>query len=115
MYKSMAYSKGIVFKETPVFSRQIVSLLADDEYRGLQQALIINPGAGAVIRHSGGLRKIRWRASRGGKRGGIRIIYFWFVREDEIFMLLAYDKTKKADLSARELSLLRRLVDEVCG
>jgi len=109
----MAYSRGVTFTETPVFTRQIVGLLTDDEYRGLQQALILNPGAGDVIRNSGGLRKVRWRSGSKGKRGGIRVIYYWSVREHDIYMLLAYGKNQKDDLSPRELSIVRGLVQKV--
>ena len=109
----MAYSKGIVFIETPVFTKQIVALLSDDDYLGLQQALILNPSAGDIIRNSGGLRKVRWRSASKGKRGGIRVIYYWFVNESEIYLLLAYAKNQKDDLSARELSVLRGLIGKV--
>ena len=102
----------MLFTETPVFTRQIMKLLPDDEYRKLQQALIFNPDAGDIIRHSGGLRKVRWRCATRGKRGGIRLIYYWFVSEDEIYMLLAYGKSEKDDLSAKELKTLRGLVQE---
>ena len=102
----------MIFTETPVFTRQIMKLLPDDEYRQLQQALIFNPEAGDIIQHSGGLRKVRWRSVTRGKRGGIRVIYYWFVGEDEIYMLLAYGKSEKDDLSARELKILRGLVQE---
>ena len=104
----------MIFTETPVFTRQITGLLSDDEYGDLQQVLLSNPEAGDVIRQSGGLRKVRWRSgAKGiGKRGGIRVIYYWYVGEDEIYMLLAYGKGEKDDLSARELKVLRRVVQE---
>ncbi|MEI6168820.1 MAG: hypothetical protein WCS52_16685 [bacterium] len=109
----MAYSKGIVFLETSFFTKQIIALLPDDDYLGLQQALILNPGAGDIIRNSGGLRKVRWRTAARGKRGGIRVIYYWLVGQNEIYMLLAYGKNQKDDLSARELTLLRGLVSKL--
>jgi mRNA-degrading endonuclease RelE of RelBE toxin-antitoxin system len=109
----MAYNREIVFTETPIFTKQIINLLSDDEYLGLQQALIFNPSAGDVIRNSGGLRKVRWRTASKGKRGGIRVIYYWLVSENEIYLLLAYGKTQKDDLSARELGILRGLVSKV--
>jgi len=102
----------VIFKETKVFTRQIEKLLPDDEYKELQRELIFNPAAGNIIQHSGGLRKLRWRSATGGKRGGIRVIYYWTVSDDEIFMLLAYGKKQKDDLSAKELKLLRSLVKE---
>jgi len=102
----------MVFTETPVFTRQITKLLPDDGYRELQQELTFNPKAGAIIQHSGGLRKVRWRSAIRGKRGGIRVIYYWYVSCDEIYMLLAYGKGEKDDLTAQELKVLRRLVQE---
>jgi mRNA-degrading endonuclease RelE of RelBE toxin-antitoxin system len=102
----------MIFTETPVFARQITALLKYDEYRELQQELLFNPGAGALIKHSGGLRKVRWRPATGGKRGGLRVIYYWFVSEDAIYMLLAYGKGEKDDLSAKELKILRGLVKD---
>ena len=103
----------MTFTETRVFTRQITKLLTDDEYFELQQDLILNPRAGAVIKHSGGLRKLRWGLGTKGKRGGIRIIYYWYVSEDKIYMLLAYGKSEKDDLSPKELKTLRKLVREV--
>jgi len=102
----------MIFTETPVFTRQITKLLPDDQYRELQQELIFNPAAGDVIQHSGGLRKVRWRSATKGKRGGLRVIYYWYVSEDEIYMLLAYGKGEKDDLTPKELKLLRGLVQE---
>lgn len=108
----MAYSRGMVFTETPVFTRQITQLLPDDEYGELQKELNANPAAGDIIPHSGGLRKVRWRSAAKGKRGGIRVIYYWYVNEDEIYMLLAYGKGIKDDLTAKELKILRGIAKE---
>lgn len=95
-----------------MFTRQITRLLPDDEYRELQQEMIFNPAAGSIIKHSGGLRKIRWRTAARGKRGGIRVIYYWYVSENQIYMLLAYGKGEKDDLTAKELKILRKIVQE---
>jgi len=107
----LAYIGTMKFFETPVFTKQITTILPDSEYKELQKALCLNPAAGDVIIGSGGLRKIRWRTATRGKRGGIRVIYYWFVSDDEIFMLLAYGKNDKDDLSARELGVLRSIVE----
>ncbi len=64
------------FVETSIFSKQVKELLEDEEFRGLQLALLLRPEQGAVIPNSGGLRKIRWGAKGKGKRGGIRAIYY---------------------------------------
>jgi mRNA-degrading endonuclease RelE of RelBE toxin-antitoxin system len=65
------------FVETTVFTRALRALVPDDDYRALQMALMLRPEQGALIRGSGGLRKIRWGGSGRGKRGGIRVIYYW--------------------------------------
>ena len=102
----------MIFIETPVFTRQIIALIPEDAYRELQQDLVFNPTAGDVIPNSGGLRKVRWRSATRGKRGGLRVIYYWFVKDNEMYMLLAYGKGEKDDLSAKELKVLRKLIEE---
>jgi len=102
------------FLETPIFTRRIAELLSESEYASLQGALIVNPESGDLIPGTGGLRKIRWQESqRGkGKRGGVRIIYYWYRPESLIYMLLAYSKGEQDDLSASEKRILKRLVAE---
>jgi hypothetical protein len=75
---------GIVkaeFVELPAFERRRAKYLGDDEYRALQLQLMLNPEAGAVMPGTGGLRKIRFADHRRGKgkRGGLRVIYYWWV------------------------------------
>jgi hypothetical protein len=100
------------FVETPVFTRDVVELLPDDEYRNLQLALALRPEAGALIRASGGLRKIRWSLPGRGKRGGVRVIYCWATAESVIFMLMVYPKSRQDDLTPQQLKVLRKLVQE---
>jgi hypothetical protein len=100
------------FIETSIFTRQVTTLLTDDEYSQLQVALSAHPDAGAIIPHSGGLRKIRWAMSGKGKRGGIRAIYYWIVAEDQILMLFMYPKSEKDDLTQQQLKVLREIVEK---
>jgi hypothetical protein len=102
------------FRETEMFTRAVVALLTDNEYAKLQNALVVDPTAGALIPGTGGLRKLRWQhGSRGkGKRGGIRVIYYWYVSGSLMYMLLAYSKGQQDDLTSREKRLLIRLVVE---
>ena len=102
------------FRETEIFTRAITALLSDDEYAQLQGALIVDPEAGDVIRETSGLRKLRWRQERRGKgkRGGVRVIYYWYATGSLIYMLLAYSKNERDDLSAAQKKGLARLVKE---
>lgn len=88
-----------------------MDLLSEESYRKLQSTLMLRPEAGAVIRGSGGLRKIRWNLPGSGKRGSLRIIYFWNP-PDTIFMLFPYRKTEQDDLTQDQLKLLRKMVKE---
>lgn len=102
------------FLETDVFTRDITTLLEDEEYAELQGVLIIQPEAGDLIKGTGGLRKLRWgQARRGkGKRSGIRVIYYWYTQGSLIYMLLAYSKDQREDLSMEQKRILTRLVKE---
>ena len=103
----------MLFIETPIFTKLVSELLPDDDYRKIQLALILRPEAGKIIPSSGGLRKIRWKIHGSGKRGGLRMIYFWDVPEDTIYMLLIYKKSKQEDLTQNQLKTLRNLVKEL--
>lgn len=101
----------MLYIETSIFTKEIKRLLPDEEYRALQGALLLRPDAGDVIRGSGGLRKIRWNLPGKGKRGSLRIIYYWD-SPDVIFMLLPYVKNEQEDLSQAQLKILSSLVKE---
>lgn len=100
------------FVETPVFTEQITAALDDASYHQLQLALLLRPEQGAVIKGSGGLRKLRWAASGRGKRGGVRVIYFWHPADETFYMLCVYPKNERADLTPAQVKILRRLVQE---
>jgi len=101
--------------ETPIFTRAIVALLDDYEYQSLQPARLQRPERGAVIRGSGGLRKARWSLPGRGKRGGLRVIYFWDEANETFYLLYAYPKSEQEDLTAGQLRVLSRLVREEFG
>lgn len=101
----------LTFSETSVFTRQITGLLSDDDLNALQWALMARPDRGDLIRGSGGLRKIRWASSGRGKRGGLRIIYYWHVRGGTILFLLVYPKSKQDDLTPAQLKILKSIIE----
>jgi len=96
--------------ETPVFTRQVIAQLEDDEYRVLQLCLLHQPERGVIIPGSGGLRKLRWRLPGRGTRGGARIIYFWKRTRGRLYLLFLYPKNVRSDLSRAQLRVLRELV-----
>lgn len=100
------------FIETSIFTRQVTTLLSDDEYSQLQVALSAHPEAGAIIPQSGGLRKVRWAMSGKGKRGGVRAIYYWVTAQDQILMLFMYPKNEKDDLTKTQIKVLREIVEK---
>ena len=99
----------MVFIETPVFTRQVQELLSDEAYSAFQWYMALNPEAGDVIQGAGGLRKVRWSVAGGGKRGGVRVIYFHVAAQAQVRLLLIYRKGVKDDLTAAEKRTLRRL------
>ena len=102
----------MIFIETSIFTKEIQSLIPDDNYLMLQAALMLRPDAGKLIRGSGGLRKIRWNLPSTGKRGALRIIYYWH-SPDTIFMLFPYKKTEQEDLTPDQFKILRQMVKEL--
>jgi hypothetical protein len=101
--------------ETSAFTRQITSLLTDDEYRRFQLQLVANPAAGALIRGGGGIRKTRVSVGGRGKSGGARVIYYWAVRKDLILLLFAYAKNVAENLTASQTAELAKLVKQEFG
>ena len=105
----------MIFIEAPPFERVRQSYLDDDEYRLLQATLMANPAAGDLIRGSGGIRKIRWAAAGTGKRGGLRVIYYWITKRDHVLLLTVYRKSEVSDLTPLEVRALRALVESLEG
>ena len=100
------------FVETPVFTKRVKELLRDDDYRTLQIALLLRPEQGPLIKGGAGLRKVRWAPRGVGKRGGVRVIYFWRPDDQAFYMLFAYGKTEQDDLTPDQLRILARVVRE---
>jgi hypothetical protein len=101
----------MIFVETRIFSRQRQEHLSDAQFRALQSQLLETPEAGVRIRGTGGIRKLRWSAEGRGKRGGVRVIYFFFVEQRAlIVLLLLYPKNVQDNLKAEQKRALRELV-----
>ncbi len=98
------------FIETRLFSRLVLEYLSDEDYAKLQQELIEDPTAGDLIPGSGGIRKLRWKGSGRGKRGGVRVIYFARSRQGEIWMLTLYAKNVSENIPPH---ILKRIKEEI--
>ena len=101
------------FIEAPAFTRYLSSYLNDDEYRELQNRLAAGPELGDVMPGTGGFRKLRWADPRRGKgrRGGLRVIYYYFPGEQQIWLMTLYDKDEAADLTSKERQALKNVIE----
>lgn len=108
----MAYINSMVIIETPIFSKQLLSAFSEEEYRLFQATLLQRPDAGKVIPGGAGLRKLRWTAEGRGKRGGVRVIYYWFTSRGTILLLFMYPKNVQDNLTQDQLKQLKKIIDE---
>ena len=101
------------FIEAPAFTRHLPAYLIDDEYRELQTKLGANPELGDLMAGTGGFRKLRWADARRGKgrRGGLRIIYYHFKSDRQIWLMTLYDKDEASDLTAKEKKALKASIE----
>lgn len=101
-----------VFLELPAFERHRREYLSDEAFRMLQATLLKGPEAGDMIEGTGGLRKLRFAdARRGkGKRGGLRVIYYWWQAGSQFWLYTLYDKGERDDLSPQQRKILRTML-----
>lgn len=100
------------FIETPNFTKLVQKYLSEEDYSNLQAHLIEHPEAGAPIRETGGVRKLRWAAPGRGKRGGYRVIYFLRRPKGVIWMLTMYPKNVADTIPAQVLKRIREEIDD---
>lgn len=111
VYTQVAYNWPVqaVFVALPAFERNRADYLDDAAFADLQLALMKNPEAGEVIEGTGGLRKLRFADRRRGKgkRGGLRVIYYWWRAGPQFWLYTLYDKDEMADLTSQQRKALR--------
>jgi hypothetical protein len=95
-------TRPVTVVETGIFIRQAEKIWTDEERNVLIDHVARDPDAGDVIPGTGGVRKLRWGRTGSGKRGGARVIYFWIDADRPIYLLLAYAKTVREDMTADE-------------
>lgn len=107
----MSRAAPITVVETPEFLSAIKKLMTEEQRTVLVDYLAYNPTAGDLIQGTGGVRKLRWGLEERGKRGGARVIYFIHGASTPLFVLTAYAKNEKADLSQKDRNDFRQLTE----
>ncbi|WP_062063834.1 type II toxin-antitoxin system RelE/ParE family toxin [Cellvibrio sp. OA-2007] len=97
--------------ELPEFIRTSEGLFSDDEKRSLINYLAAHPQSGDLIRGTGGIRKLRWAIQGKGKSGGARVIYYYHNEAIPLFLLTAFGKNEKTNISPAERNDLAKLAD----
>ena len=103
-----------VFIELPAFERHRDNYIDDDRFSQLQAALMVNPAAGDLIEGTGGLRKLRFSDSRRskGKRGGLRVIYYYWTGGPEFWLFTLYGKDEMSDLTPKQRATLKEIIKD---
>lgn len=96
------FTRPITVAETQPFMRAASKIWSESELTALIDHLAHNPEDGVVIPGTGGVRKLRWGKRGTGKRGGVRVIYFYYQPDRPLYLLLAYAKAQATDLTAEE-------------
>jgi hypothetical protein len=116
MYTQVAYTRQMkaVFIELPAFERHRDDYLDDDGFAQLQVELMVNPVAGDLIEGTGGLRKLRFKDSRRskGKRGGLRVIFYYWTGGPEFWLFTLYDKDEMSDLTPKQRATLKEIIKD---
>lgn len=105
----------ITIAETEPFQKKITKLLAPEEKIELVTYLAANPSAGDLIQGAGGIRKLRWARGTRGKSGGVRVIYYFHSDIMPLYLLAAFGKNEKANISASEKNQLAQAVSHLVG
>ena len=102
-----------LFVELPAFERHRQDYLDDEAFKEFQALLLKRPDAGDLIQDTGGLRKVRFADVRRGKgkRGGLRVIYYYWVGGNQFWLFTVYDKNEANDLSSDERKVLKQMLE----
>jgi hypothetical protein len=99
--------------ETAPFARRRDELFDDEQFRRLEEHLVLNPTAGALMSAGAGLRKIRWPGSGRGKRGGVRVVYYFRSKTNRLFLIFGYRKNECEDLTQAQIKDLARIIERL--
>jgi len=106
-------SEPLTVVEVEPFPSKAVRVWGEEELLEFISYIAFHPAAGALIPGGGGLRKVRWSRPGKGKRGGVRVVYYFHDASLPLFLMTMYAKSQKANLTSRELKIMRKLVAEL--
>lgn len=96
----------------PEFDKNWKSMgLSDEDLRRLEDLILQNPEAGALMQGTGGLRKLRFALDNRGKSGSARVCYVDFIIQETVFLITAYPKNEKENLSKAERNTIHKLIE----
>jgi hypothetical protein len=101
--------KYITAAETALFVRQAAAIWDESEHDAFVDFIAANPVSGDLIPETGGVRKVRWSRAGSGKRGGTRVIYFYYDPSQPLYLLMVYAKARRENLTADEKRAVRKL------
>ena len=114
-YNANMLGRPTVVAETALFVRQAAEVWDDTERESFVNFITWHPQAGDIIPDTGGVRKLRWGRSGMGKRGGVRVIYFYHDEDRPLYLLMIYAKARQEDLTAEEKRSVRKLAASLKG
>jgi hypothetical protein len=100
----------IAVAETQQFQQRAAVRMSDDERQAFIQYIAAYPDAGVIVPATGGVRKVRWGVDSRGKRGGLRVMYYYHDEDMPIFLLTVFAKNEKDDITPSEKKVMRQLV-----
>lgn len=106
-------STAVTVVETTTFGRDASRVLSVSECEALIEYIAFNPEAGAVMRGTGGVRKLRWAAKGKGKSGGARVVYYYLDERAPVFLMALFTKGEKDNLTPAERNVLAGIVKEI--
>ena len=108
-----AQTKPITVAELKSFEKDAEKVWNEDERNTFIDFFARHPDKGLIIEGTGGVRKIRWSREGMGKRGGVRVVYYFYSEEEPIYLLAIYGKGERSDLDAAQKKAARTFVDNL--